>query len=133
MQVEITTLDDIDDCMFVSLAGIWNTDDTADVADQIQARKPTYLVVDPTECILTADITTPIDDASPQRQTLVNRIATLMQENPQMLYIIVNSNQNQLLTTSVSLYEKIGIADRYIFVKNRDEAIATIRQYQSKQ
>ncbi len=111
----------------------WRGVDTEWVTDLLAEKKPKFLILDLTEAILYPDIELPIEEASSSRRNGVLRIATHMKDHPEMLYIIINPNPSRPLNTSVSIYEKMGIADRYIFVKNRDEAIATIRQYQSRQ
>lgn len=131
MPIEISPIEDVENGLLVTVKGAWLAAEFLEMVARLEDLKPAYVIIDPTQSIIPQGQRKPIDDANDGRRSVVTRIVRLLQDNPEMLYIMVNRNDTQSLKTSVSLYEEAGIADRYLFVTSPEEALAIIEEHQS--
>jgi len=130
MKIEITPIDAIDDGILATVEGQWDHHEIAGLAAEIKRLSPTYLVLDPTNIIAVSTQATPIEGAIEIRRKNNLTIIHMLVENPRMLYIIINRNENPAFLSSMPLYEEYGVVDRYFFVKTLDEALDIIRRHQ---
>ncbi|MEM9955490.1 MAG: hypothetical protein AAF846_28065 [Chloroflexota bacterium] len=129
MRIDVSQFFSVKDSFYAKLYGRWNTDTLSDLLDQVEAKHPNYLILDPTEAVVPNGVTVPVEEASEIRRHLLDRIIAIMLDNPDMLYIVINRNDNSALKTAVTLYEAHGIADRYIFTRSEGETLAIIRKH----
>ena len=133
MPVIISSIDNVENTLLATVHGVWRAADFHEMLNTVEETKPDYVVVDPTHSIIPPGQRKSIENAGEERASVVHRIVQLLQDNPQMLYIMVNRNNTPILKTSLSLYENTGIADRYIFVQSLEEAEKIIANHQAKE
>lgn len=131
MPIDVSPIEDVEDGFLVTVKGTWKAKEFLVMIETLEEVTPSYVIIDPTQSIIPRGQRKPIDDANEGRKSVVTRIVRLLQDNPDMLYIMINRNDTLSLKTSMTLYEKAGIADRYLFATSLEEALAIIAEHQS--
>ncbi|MEO1289649.1 MAG: hypothetical protein AAFV93_17945, partial [Chloroflexota bacterium] len=88
MRIDVSQFFSVKDSFYAKLYGRWNTDALSNVLDQVEANRPSYFILDPTEAVVPNGVTVPVEEASEIRRHLLDRIIAIMLDNPDMLYII---------------------------------------------
>lgn len=131
MPIDVSPIEDVEHGFLVTVKGTWVAREFLVMIGTLEELTPSYVIIDPTESIIPPGQRTPIDNANEGRKSVVTRIVKLLQDNPVMLYIMINRNDTLSLKTSMSLYEEAGIVDRYLFATSLEEALAIIEKHQS--
>ncbi len=132
MPLVISAIEGIENALLATVTGNWHSEDFHAMLTTIEQAKPDYVVVDPTHSIIPSGQTKAIENANERRTSVVTRVVKLLQDNPQMLYIMVNRNDTPVLKTSVTLYEEAGVANRWLFTLSYEEALEIIAEQEAK-